>query len=160
MCPSYHKHGSGNRSNQAGLGLPAAIFVITILSLIVLALANLEAGSGEALGQDVQSARALLAADSGAEIVLGMQFGPGVVPVDCDTCNDPEPHSVIRALNFDSLSGGAPPGLAECQFEVRCCQRTNTLAERFYKFTSTGSCGSGLDEARRIVEVAAKEVVP
>lgn len=166
MCPNLHKpkrRKIGDMNKQFGLGLPAAIFVIVVLSLIVLALANMEERSAESLGQDVQSIRAFLAAESGAQAGLSALFPPGGTGIPaCSLCTSALPHTALKAIDFNSLTGGAPAGLVGCSFSVSCCMQTDsaTPANRYFRLQSRGVCGSGVDRAERGVEVGARDITP
>jgi MSHA biogenesis protein MshP len=140
---------------QTGLGLPAAIFVIVVLSLIVLALANLEERSSEALGQDVQSSHAFWAAESGAQAALSRLFPPGSAASDCSDSY----FSATPGATVHSIPAGVP-GLANCTFEVTCAVQTDTAGNNYFSLQSTGVCGSGIDRAQRSVAVGARDLVP
>lgn len=135
---------------QAGLGLPAAIFVIVVLALVVLALANLEERTGESLGQDVQSNHAFWAAESGAQAGLSVLFPPGGTPSNCGNAYFSGAHTIPSAAQ----------GLAGCTFTVTCSAQTDTAGNSYFTLTSTGVCGGGVDRAQRMVEVGARDVVP
>ncbi len=147
---------------QKGLGLPGALFILVILALIVVAITNLETQTGETMIQDVQSTRAFFAAESGAQAGLATLFGPGESGTGGCTTACSGGSSVLTTLDFDLVSGGPPPGLGGCSFSVACCRQTDSNGDFYYTLTSTGSCGDGaapLDQARRVVEVGARELV-
>ncbi len=137
---------------QAGLGLPAAIFVIVVLALVVLALANLEERTGESLGRDVQSNHAFWAAESGAQAGLSVLFPPGGTPASCS-------NAYFGASTTHTIPTAAQ-GLAGCTFTVTCSVQTDTAGNNYFTLRSTGVCGSGIDRAERVVEVGARDVVP
>lgn len=128
---------------QRGIGLPATIFLIVILALIVLAMSDLAEDSSMGFAQDFESARAFYAAESGAQMALNRVFVGGT------TCND-----AMGYLDFDA--GGSNPGLDNCIAQLIC--RIDTVAGTNYMtFTSTATCGSGLDQATRSVQVRAHD---
>jgi MSHA biogenesis protein MshP len=128
---------------QQGVGLPATIFLIVILALIVLAMSDLTEDSNTGFAQDFESTRAFYAAESGAQIALNRVFVGGTA------CND-----ALGYLDFDA--GGDNPGLNNCVAQLVC--RVDAVAGTDYMtFTSTATCGSGLDQATRSVQVRAHD---
>lgn len=128
------------RRQQAGAGLPVAIFVITVLALLVVVMAQLQQGSAEAVSLQIQSQRALFAAESGAQVgVREVLEGGG-----CSALTSPK--------SFSSS------GLASCRAVVVCESVSAELtgkspAEEIFTLTSRGQCGAGIDQAERVVEV-------
>ena len=55
-------------AKQSGLGLPVALFIIVIMSLIAIAVNQLGASSSQSYSQNVLSTRAFYAAESGAQL--------------------------------------------------------------------------------------------
>lgn len=125
---------------QAGAGLPVALFVITVLALLVAVMAQLQQSSGEAVSLQVQSQRALFAAESGAQVaVREVLEGSG-----CSSVSSPKMFTV--------------PGLSGCRAVMTCESISAELtgkspAEDIFTLTSTGQCGTGIDGAERVVEV-------
>lgn len=137
MCP---KHIS-NKERQRGIGLPATIFIITVLALIVVAMAELNQSSSQAFAQSFQSQKAFYAAESGAQVALNRIF------VGAIACN-----SAIADINFAS----AGDGLQDCVADLDCSQVT-VSGVNYYTVSSTASCGSGFSQATRSVEVRAHD---
>jgi MSHA biogenesis protein MshP len=122
---------------QAGAGLPIAIFIITVLSLIVLSMSQLQESSGKAISLQIQSQRAFFAAESGAQVVLA-----DIMPEDeADPVNCP----AILPVPVSFPAGG----LGNCNASVGCNDDYNPIL----RLESTGSCGSGIEQAYRIVEI-------
>ncbi|GHD48969.1 MSHA biogenesis protein MshP [Marinobacter persicus] len=125
---------------QYGAGLPIALFVITVLSLLVLGMSQLQQGTGQALSLQVQSQRAFFAAESGAQAAVRKALDSG-----CPAVLSASP------LNF---SAG---GLAGCSASLGCesvdGQISGPGGDTIYTIFSTGSCGTGPDEAERDIEV-------
>ena len=128
-----------SRQGQLGLGLPATIFIITVLAMIVVALGELTRGSSQAFAQNFQSQRAFYAAESGAQIALNRVFTGGSA---CGSLSD--------------ISFGSNQGLENCSASLSCSQVV-VDSVTYYTFQSTGTCGTGLDEASRMIEVRAHE---
>lgn len=128
-----------NLSRQAGIGLPATVFLIVIIALIVLALGELNQKSNLGFGQDLYSIKAFYAAESGAQVALNQ------VLVGSQACANP-----TTTINFNNNAG-----LETCNVEVNC-QATLVAAITYYTFSSTASCGSGFEQAQRRIEVRAR----
>ncbi len=127
---------------QQGFGLPFAIFILVVLSMVGLALAALSDTTSEAVVFDVQSLRAFNAAQSGIELGLNQLLPPGAAERDCT----------------ESFFGSAPSitfgagGLEQCQAIVSC--RVNVSGgQNHFVLTSRGRCGAGVDLAERVIEV-------
>jgi len=136
--------------SQQGLGLPATLFVLVILGLLVVAITELEHSSAEGVSLSILSSRSHFAAQSGVQSALTRLL-------DFDATN---PATVVTpgacisgftlAYSVDGLSG--------CEAAVTCAmQRADVdadgAAENFFTLTSTGSCEVGEYSAMRSVEV-------
>jgi MSHA biogenesis protein MshP len=128
MCldPSFRK--------QTGAGLPVALFIITVLALLVVGMAQLQESSGRSISLQIQSQRAFFAAESGGQV--------GVKRVLADPSN---PQCFADdTLNFPT------GGLSGCRADISC---TDITGDGLFEVVSEGRCGSGQEEASRIVEV-------
>ncbi|WP_312846324.1 hypothetical protein [Marinobacter arenosus] len=117
-----------------------ALFVITVLALLVAVMAQLQQVSGEAVSLQIQSQRALFAAESGAQVAVREVLEGS----SCGAVSSPKPFTVS--------------GLAGCQAVIDCQSVSAELsgkspAEEIFTLTSTGQCGVGIDRAERVVEV-------
>jgi MSHA biogenesis protein MshP len=122
-------------AKQAGVGLPLAIFIVIVLSLIVLGMSQLQESSGKAISLQIQSQRAFFAAESGAQVMIG-----GLMPAAVES---PISCSADKTIIFTQK------GLANCTARVEC-----TSDGEIVSVTSFGVCGDGTpEEARRTVEV-------
>lgn len=130
------------RALQQGVGLPATIFLIVIIALIVLALSELTQKSNLGFGQDLFSSKAFYAAESGAQIALNHVF------VGNQACT-------LGTTAIDFNDAGANPGLDACKVSVDC-QQTQVEAINYYTFTSSATCGSGFEQAQRRIQVRAR----
>lgn len=113
-----------------GFALPAAIFIITVLALIVAAMGKLRESASLSYGLSINSTRAFYAAESAAQI------------------------DVYKILNTNSCSSNASltlPAFSFCTVTTSC-NNSNSL----FTLTSTATCGSGTDQARRSIEVLVK----
>ncbi|OZC35489.1 hypothetical protein B9Q17_07375 [Marinobacter vinifirmus] len=126
---------------QAGAGLPIAIFIITVLALLVYGMAQLQESSGKSVSLQIQSQRAFFAAESGAQLAVAEILEAG----DCS--------GVPAEIDFGQ---GA---LLQCKAILECSASdlfplTGTGGGRVFTLTSTGECGARVNEvARRNVEV-------
>ncbi len=128
---------------QKGLGLPAAIFVITVLAVIITAMSSIQTRSGQSLSLQANSYRAFYAAESGAQLALNLLIPPdGSAGRQCDT-------SPFYARTF------AVTGLQNCSVSVACSSSVSGT-DTFYTITSRGQCGSASDRAWREIEVMVK----
>lgn len=120
---SFHK--------QSGAGLPTALFIITVLALLVFGMAQLQQSSGEAVSLQIQSQRAFFAAESGAQIAVTRLLAGGACP--------------ISPVDFSR------EGLSACVADVSCS------GTGIVNIESEGICGSGKEEASRTVRVRLNE---
>lgn len=140
MCPDR-----GFR-RQSGAGLPIAIFVITVLTLLVLGMTQLQESSGASVSLQIQSQRAFFAAESGAQA--------GVAEV----LNDADPPAVCPSSGSNWSISFPSAALAGCEAAI-VCSSVNTPGiggsggDRVFSLSSAGQCGSGPDRAERTVEV-------
>ncbi len=124
---------------QSGAGLPVALFIITILALLVIGMAQLQQAGGESVSLQIQSQRAFFAAESGAQV--------GVREVlDAGSCS-----AISSEVSF------SVPGLSGCRAELSCTSVTANISgpggDTVFSIESRGQCGAGPDRATRVVEV-------
>lgn len=134
MCPDT------SIIRQRGAGLPVALFIITVLALLVAGMAQLQESSAGAVSLQIQSQRAFFAAESGAQAGVAEVLAGGA----CGSVNSPKTFSVS--------------GLSGCQAQLSCSSvqadiEGNSDLETVFTLISTGQCGSGTDFAQRAVEV-------
>ena len=140
MYPKLH---DSYRKRQQGIGLPVALFVITVLALIVVALTDLEESSGISFGLDINSMRAFYAAESGAQVALAEVFPAGGTVGSCSSISP-------TVISFTAS------GLNGCQATVGCSVAADSGIS-YFSLQSTGSCGSGVDTAERVIVVRARQ---
>jgi len=128
---------------QHGFGLPMALFVVTVLAIIIASMASLQSDSASGVSLQVQAHRAFYAAESGVEGALNRLLPPDGSPgLSCAT-----------APFFSATFNVA--GLNGCSTSVTCSSVT-VSGNDYYTLISTGTCGSGVDAAQRILEVRAR----
>ncbi len=118
--------------SQSGLGLPVAIFLITVLATLALNLGLLVQDNASARSEQISLVRTLLAAESGAGFGLNRLFDPSDAP-DYSSINC-SGSTVTYSLDSDS-------GMAGCSVGVSCTSKTSG-SETIYTITSVGSCDS------------------
>lgn len=131
MRPKFSRH------QQTGAGLPVALFIITVLALLVIGMAQLQESSSKGVSLQIQSQRAFFAAESGAQVVVAkLLTAAGEQPVGTGPTSE--------QLAFNSASG-----LAGCTANVDYNTDGGVATVK-----SFGVCGDGTpEEARRTVEV-------
>ncbi|MCG8672036.1 MAG: hypothetical protein MI867_21710 [Pseudomonadales bacterium] len=120
-------------ARMTGLGLPLAIFIITVMAFIAVAINELSEAGAKSAGVNALSMRAFYAAESGANVILAAASGGA-------------PCSVATTLNL--TTGNFIAGLSQCSATVTC-----TPAGTLYLINSRGVCGNAPDTATRIIEV-------
>ena len=130
------------RRRQSGFGLPMAVFVITILAVIIAAMSSVQENSGASSALQVNAHRALFTAESGVQASLNLLIPPDGSPGQACTV------SPFYTRTF------TVSGLNNCSVSVSCSSVT-VNGDNFYTLTSTGRCGSATDAAQRILEVRA-----
>jgi MSHA biogenesis protein MshP len=121
---------------QKGLGLPVAIFVITIMSIIAVAINRINEASSQSYSQNVLSSRAFYAAESGAQ--LRSQAVLSSLPCSCGSNVD---------YDFTVI------GLNGCR-AVTACDAFIANGETYCTVKSIGSCDNS--NAQRTIEVRLK----
>jgi MSHA biogenesis protein MshP len=123
-------------TKQSGLGLPVAIFIITIMSIIAVAVNRLNEAGGQTYSQNLLSTRSFYAAESGAQLRAHTVLS--AVPCTCGT---------NTTYNFTVV------GLNSCR-AVTSCDDFVANGETFCTITSIGSCDN--INAQRTIEVRLK----
>ena len=124
-------------ARQRGIGLPAALFVITIMAAIVAAISRLVAQGAVDSTEALQLARALYAAESGAGFALHALYPPAGYP-----------DYLAQSCTAKDYSFTAP-GLAGCSVSVDCSRYANRDGILYFNITSTGTCGA----VQRMIQV-------
>lgn len=125
-------------SKQSGISLPVALFIITIMSLIAVAVNQMSATSSQSYSQNLLSTRAFYAAESGAQ--LRAQDTLAAMPCSCGGSADVEYDFTVIGLN-------------QCSALTSC---TSFIAngDTFCTVISIGRCNNS--NAERTVEVRLK----
>ena len=122
------------RTRQAGVGLPVAIFVITVIAAFVVNMGYLVQDNASGRGEQIQTARAQLIAESGANLALSQLFPPSAAPsytgYNCGSTSSP------TGLDND-------PGMAGCSVAVSCSS-AGSSPNVIYTITSVGTCDNSV----------------
>lgn len=126
---------------QRGFSLVMAIFVIVVMSLLGAALNNILSAGSDSVAREVVSARALMAAESGAQRKLNEVFPPGGATV-IGNCN---------ATTY------VMSGLFACTDVAVSCDLVTIDGVNYITLQSIGRCGPTSDLAVRVIDVQAKD---
>lgn len=133
MYPDPYLH------SQRGAGLPVALFIITVLALLVVGMAQLQESSGRAVSLQIQSQRAFFAAESGAQVAVR----DVLEAASCGALDSP------LAFTASALDG--------CRASLSCESVTANISgpggNTIFSIASTGQCGQGPEQATRTIEV-------
>ena len=131
----FMKSRKSGRRYQRGIGVPAAVFVITILALLAVAINKLVSQNSETFQEEVLLTRAFYAAESGAGFALNALFPPEEFPL---YQNGVAPTAICDAgpreyeLTVDGLGG--------CEISVTCEVDAAVDDVEYYTITSVGTC--------------------
>jgi MSHA biogenesis protein MshP len=123
---------SSRPSKQLGVGLPVAVFIITVLGAFVVNMGYLVQDNATSRSEYLESFRALLAAESGGDFGLNVLFDPADAP-------DYESPQCVAGPTTYSLD--ADPGMGGCSASVSCSASSDS-GETIYTITSVGTCGT------------------
>lgn len=116
------------RFKQQGSALSIAVFIIVAMSLLVAAISKSISSSTDQSIQEVLGTRALLAAESGNELVLAMLF-----PLDTPSLTS---CPVITPPDFSAIDG-----LKNCVVSTQCSYiDPDAQGTSYYLVESTGVC--------------------
>lgn len=129
------------RSGQQGIGLPAAIFIITVMAFIAAAVTQLVSQNAQTYSEAVSLSRAFYAAESGAGFGMNTIFPPedyntayASTPSRCPGSGSPTVYNFVSS------------GLNQCKATVTCTLIAGTTHATI---ESTGEC----DDVVRTVQV-------
>lgn len=120
------------KRSQHGVGLPAAIFIITIMALIAVAVNLLVEQNAESFEEELNLTRAFYAAESGAGFAMNRIFPPEEYPT-YSGANCPNAAADTYAFNQG--------GLNQCSANVTC-SRVSIGGTAYATITSVGRCGN------------------
>ncbi len=112
---------------QAGIGLPAAIFVITLLAIIAVAINSLVSQNAQTFEEEINLTRAFYAAESGAGFAMNWLYPPEDYPSYTPVCSS-------RTYNL------TVDGLNQCTADVTCTLITIS-GTNYATIESEGTCG-------------------
>ena len=120
---------------QKGVGLPAAIFVITLMAAIAVGINLLVSQNAETFQEETQLTRAFYAAESAAGFAMNALFPPDEFPNYNTTAICPENAGSPREYEFES------DGLSSCSAAVSSVTDATVDGLDYFTITSTGTCG-------------------
>jgi len=121
---------------QRGLGLPAAIFVITLLAVLAVAINALVSQNDAAFEEQVLLTRAFYAAESGAGFGLHALFPPEEFPGYASGAGALPGSCAVADKTYELLAAG----LNACTVTVSCNVDATVSGVDFYTITSVGTC--------------------
>lgn len=136
--------------HQKGIGLPAAIFVITLMVSISIAVSYLVSQNANTFEESILLTRAFYAAESGAGFAMNALFPPDEFPLYNFTAICPENAGTPRIYEF------VADGLASCRAEVSCVTSATVDDVDYYTVISSGVC----EDVRRTVQVRTSFATP
>lgn len=161
MCPSksikatkavlpltYASHRASKAARQGGSMIVMALFAIIVLALLAGTLVNMLSTSSNSVLFEVYGVRAKNAAQAGIQELAMTSFPLGAGPQLCNQV-------IVNPATFASISG-----FQSCQFTARCTTNDinfNGEDYRYYRFSSTGSCGFNDVVVSRTVSVDAMQ---
>lgn len=116
---------------QVGISLPGAIFVITLLALLAVAINALVGQNSRTYEEEINLTRAFYAAESGAGFAMNTLYPPEEFPAYATTA---ECAAGPRVYSF------TVPGLNSCTASVTCSEVT-IGGTNYATIESEGSCG-------------------
>lgn len=134
----------GKQHRQAGIGLPAAIFVITLMAVIAVAINLLVSENARSFEEELNLTRAFFAAESGAGFAMNTIFPPEEFPQYASGSGTPNAECAAGPRVYDFTVGG----LNQCSASVSCAPVTVDSVV-YATIESTGTCG----DVSRIIQV-------
>tara|TARA_B110000858_G_scaffold134187_1_gene152517 strand:- start:21337 stop:21777 length:441 start_codon:yes stop_codon:yes gene_type:complete len=125
------KQHTNNFSHQSGIGLPAAIFVITLMAVIAVAVNQLVSQNAQTFEEEVNLTRAFYAAESGAGFVMNTVFPPEEYPTYAVNAE-----CIVMERVYDFIVDG----LNQCSATVTCDPVTIGTTN-YATVQSKGVCG-------------------
>lgn len=126
---------SGIYNKQTGIGLAAAIFVITLLAVIVVGINALVSDNAQTFEEEINLNRAFFAAESGAGFAMNGIYPPDEYPsYSVHHCYGTSGSPVTYNFNADV------EGLGYCSAEVYCT-RVTIGSDNYLTIQSRGTCG-------------------
>ncbi|MFT4886945.1 MAG: MSHA biogenesis protein MshP [Pseudohongiellaceae bacterium] len=128
---------------QVGIGLPAAIFIITVMALIAAAVNQLVSQNAQTYAEEVGLTRAFFAAESGAGFAMNTIFPPE------DYAGGYVNNTQLQKCPANpTIYNLVVPGLNQCTASVSCTLVENG-SSNYATIESTGTCG----DVERTVQV-------
>ena len=140
-------HSVSRYQQQQGSMLVIAIFIIVVISLLAASLSRILSSTADSVANEVYSAKAYFAADSGMEYGIYQVLNDFVC---ADFSTDVPNETDITGFDISDVVG-----LENCDVEIRCQTITAGNNTQYY-LRSTGTCDGGKIVAQHIVEAGVK----
>lgn len=148
LAPIRTNRRTASAAKQGGSMIVMALFAIIVLALLAGTLVNMLSTSSNSVLFEVYGVRAKNAAQAGIQELAMTSFPLGAGP---QLCNE----VIVNPATFAAISG-----FQLCQFTARCTTTDinfNGEDYRYYRFSSTGSCGFDSVVVSRTVSVDAMQ---
>lgn len=122
------------RSRQQGVGLPAAIFVITLMAILAVAISQLVFDNARNFEEETLLTRAFYAAESGAGFGMHALFPPQEFPEYQNGVDS------AAACITETEFAFTVDGLNECTATVTCTLDATVDNVEYYTIVSIGQC--------------------
>lgn len=143
MCPD-------TLTRQKGFSLPIAVFILVIMALLAVGIAELSSRSNLSAAQEELSNRAFYAAESAASWGMSRLFFNAGGSADKAFSDN-----ACAAIGGSFNMAFNQPGLRTC-FAVIGCSAQTANSTGYYRIASIGTCGTGQAQAIRRIEVGGK----
>lgn len=133
---------------QQGSMLVVAIFILVVISLLAASLSRILSSTADSVANEVYSAKAYFAADSGMEYgIYQVLNNSPLSTVECDTFPDAGSLSFVLTNEV---------GLENCQVQISCQIIPIDANNHQFYLNSTGTCDGGKIVAQHSVEAEVK----
>jgi len=133
---------------QQGSMLVIAIFILVVISLLAASLSRILSSTADSVANEVYSAKAYFAADSGMEYgIYQVLNNPSLSTAECDTFPDAGSLSFVLTNEV---------GLENCQIQISCQIIPIDANNNQFYLNSTGTCDGGKIVAQHSVEAEVK----
>ncbi|MES3007211.1 MAG: hypothetical protein V4751_05515 [Pseudomonadota bacterium] len=117
---------------QHGIGIPAAIFVITLMAVLAVAINLLVGQNAQVYEEEINLTRAYYTAESGAGFAMNSLFPPEEFP---------SYGSTAECAVGPRLYSMTVVGMSSCNASVTCSTDATVEGVEYYTIRSTGTCG-------------------
>lgn len=142
---SLNRRSNGYRQQQGSM-LVIALFILVVISLLVASLSRILSSTADSVANEVYSAKAYFASDSGMEYGIYQVLNNSSA---CATFPSPPIPDIPFAINGEV-------GLENCSVSIECQMIELPDTGKQYYLISTGTCDGGKIVAQHKVEAEVK----